>query len=778
MSLISCANEALQAGKLTKQQYDELVAKAGENDDLVIKAALSENALKKRQKAQEAVKVHELLTDIQGHKSGSNTGLVSKIVRDITDQAEYANVDQLGRGIFGNYQRKLVDMLDEYRTRLAGLTQNRQGIRNMVKELFEEDSGDALARTFARAWAQVSDEARINFNRAGGAIKKRKGWRLPQHHDPLMVHKAGFDKWYDDIAELIEPLTDDAGKVLSESEQRRILKDSWEAIRTGGDSRLEPGRMGGAKLGNRRQQSRVFDFKDADSWLKYQDKYGSKDIFTTLNDWLRGISEDTALMQVFGPNPAQAYKIASDTLKQQGVKPWERHWTDAIFREQTGVGSVETIPTIAAAFGAARNTVSGAMLGGAWLSAFPDTFFAALTAMQNKIGVNRVFKQWSKQFAKQAPGGAGLKDAYRTGIVADAWLSRAIGANRYTEIYAKGITAKAADFVMRASFLSPWSEGGRAAFSVEFLASFAENAGKRFGDLPTPHQNALKRAGLSADDWAAISKAKPTISEDIPILGAEAIEKLDIDPVKRNELIAKYMGMVQIESDVAIPTPDARVRAITSLGTQKGTFIGELARTGLMFKSFPVTLITTHLYRGAMKQGLSRAAYLSSIFMATTLLGAVSMQAKDITKGLEPREPGDTFDQQRKFWVAAAAQGGGLGILGDFLFSDQNRFGGGFVSSMSSPAFSMVDDAIKLSWGNLQQLIEGKEPNFTEEAIAFAGKYTPGSSLWQLRLPLERMLIQQAQLAANPKAAKKFQRKIRKRKKDFNQDYWWKPGDL
>lgn len=778
MSLVQCAAEALEAGRLTQEQYDQLTRVSDQPDEMVAKAFLEEAVQKKRQKALEAISLDIIVKDAMSHEKGEATGLMAKIVRDITGKAEYANVDQLGRGIFGNYQRKLAEYLDEYRTKLAGLTQNKEGIRNFVKELFGESTGDSVAAGFARAWSKVADEARINYNRAGGAVRKKSTWRIPQHHDPLMVHKAGFEKWYRDITQYIEPLTDSAGRLLDETEQRKVLEESYNAIRTGGATKLEPGKMGGAKLGNRRQESRVFEFKDADSWLKYQDQYGSKDIFTLTQDWLRGVSDDTALMQVFGPNPTASFRFMMDRLKQKEVGAFKRSWIEAVFREQTGVGNVETLPALAASFGATRNIISSAFLGGAWLSAFPDTFFTALTSWFNGVGAGRVFKQWMKQFAGQRPGGEGLKEIYKTGIVADAWLSRAIGANRYTEVYAKGATAKATDFVMRASFLAPWSEAGRAAFSFEFTSAFAKQLGKNFDDVDKPLRNALKRAGINSDDWSILSKAEATQAEGIDILASEAIERLDIDVSKKNDLIAKYMGMIQQEADVAVPTPDARVRAITSLGTQKGTLIGELVRAGLMFKSFPVTLITTHLYRGAMMQGMDRVSYLSSMFLATTIIGALSMQAKDITKGLEPREMGDDPKSMAKFWTAAAAQGGGLGILGDFLFSDQNRFGGGFISSLSSPVVGMADEAIKLSYGNLQQLIEGKETNFTEEAIQFAGIYTPGSNLWQIRLVLERAIIQQAQLAANPAAAKKFRRKMRKRKKDFNQDYWWKPGEL
>ena len=65
----------------------------------------------------------------------------------------------------------------------------------------------------------------------------------------------------------------------------------------------------------------------------------------------------------------------------------------------------------------------------------------------------------------------------------------------------------------------------------------------------------------------------------------------------------------------------------------------------------------------------------------------------------------------KEFFAAAFAQGGGLGIFGDFIFSDQNRFGGGLVSTAFGPTGELIDKTVQLTVGNIQEAVKGEETN-------------------------------------------------------------------
>jgi hypothetical protein len=78
-----------------------------------------------------------------------------------------------------------------------------------------------------------------------------------------------------------------------------------------------------------------------------------------------------------------------------------------------------------------------------------------------------------------------------------------------------------------------------------------------------------------------------------------------------------------------------------------------------------------------------------------------------------------------KFWGAAAVQGGGLGLFGDFIFSDVNRYGQGFAMTVAGPMASFANDTFDLTFGNLFQAISGEETNILGEGIKFVENITP-----------------------------------------------------
>ena len=53
----------------------------------------------------------------------------------------------------------------------------------------------------------------------------------------------------------------------------------------------------------------------------------------------------------------------------------------------------------------------------------------------------------------------------------------------------------------------------------------------------------------------------------------------------------------------------------------------------------------------------------------------------------------------KEFFGAALIEGCGLGIFGDYLFSDVNRFGGGIVSTAFGPTGQLAEDVFKVSIG-------------------------------------------------------------------------------
>ena len=193
-----------------------------------------------------------------------------------------------------------------------------------------------------------------------------------------------------------------------------------------------------------------------------------------------------------------------------------------------------------------------------------------------------------------------------------------------------------------------------------------------------------------------------------------------------------------------------------------------------MYKGFGVTLVNTHLMRGLNQpDAKTKTTYYADLLISTTLMGALAMQLKEMSKGRDPRPM-----EGPEFWGAAFMQGGGLGIFGDFLFSDVNRYDRGLAETIAGPVVGFANDARKLTIGNIVQAAKGDDTNAASEFLSFAGRYTPGSSLWYSRLALERMVLDQGKKWADPKASSKMKRLESRYKREYGQNYWWRPGKL
>jgi hypothetical protein len=227
------------------------------------------------------------------------------------------------------------------------------------------------------------------------------------------------------------------------------------------------------------------------------------------------------------------------------------------------------------------------------------------------------------------------------------------------------------------------------------------------------------------------------------------------------------------EMDYAVIMPDARVRAIVTQGQNRGSIIGEIARSFTLYKQFPIAMISTHLARGASQiDALSKGRYLAELMLGLTVMGAIAVQTKDVLKG---KDPGDMKDPG--FWGRAFAQGGGAGIFGDFLQASESRFGKSFTSTLAGPVAGLVDDSVRLTAGNLWQVLHGQETRFAPEAVRFMRTYTPGSNAWYARLAMERLLWDQLLLATDPDAHQSFRRVMQNARRDYGVEYWWRPGD-
>jgi len=722
--------------------------------------------------------------DIRGNV---NYGKAAEALFDTDGLSRYSSVVQREAAVERAATRKLYDVLATFRRNLIGQTRNKAQLKNMVREVFGEDTGDASAREMAQAWKEASDYLRKRFNAAGGQILSRLNWGMPQMHSVVRVRSATFDQWREFILPRLDPekmIDEQTGLRMSPERLEFALRDVYETIRTDGFNKMNPGATGqGRSIATRRTDHRFLVFKDADSWLQYQQKFGNDNPFDTMFGHIKSMSKDIALMEILGPNPRATVNFLKQTAQKQAAIAGDEAMEnaarksaaklDTLYMAVTGANNSPIDSRVMSTFAGLRQVLQSAQLGATAITAITDVNFQRMARGFVGLPQATTITDYLKLLMPLGAEERG-KTAIRLGLIAEGWSSLASAQMRYVgDISGPEVTRRIADFVMRASFLSPFTQAGRWAFGMEFLGTLADNTAKTFDELDTPLRTTLERYNIGSDKWDIMRSTELYDHEGATFLRAEDIEaRTDIDPTLARDLATRMMEMIETETNFAVPSTSTRGRVALTGETRPGTISGELSRSFAMYKNFGVTLVNTHLMRGVTQEGAkAKGKYLADLIISTTVMGALAIQLKEITKGRDPRPMTDNA-----FWLAAFLQGGGIGIFGDFISSSENRFGGGLAKTVAGPVVGFVDDVGKLTIGNLIQAAKGDDTNIARETIKFVSRYTPGSSLWYARLGLERMVTDQLLLYADPKARSNMRRLESRYRREYGQRYWWRPG--
>ena len=135
----------------------------------------------------------------------------------------------------------------------------------------------------------------------------------------------------------------------------------------------------------------------------------------------------------------------------------------------------------------------------------------------------------------------------------------------------------------------------------------------------------------------------------------------------------------------------------------------------------------------------------------------------------------------RKLFAGEVATKVGLPVadLVEISTNDVNRFGQDVMTSLAGPTFGLVTDVTKATLGNVQKAIKGEDTEAGKNLVDLGRRYTPAaSSLFYARAAWNRVFMDQLQFVADPEAHRRFRDMERKLQRDYDQGYWWRPGDL
>ena len=653
------------------------------------------------------------------------------------------------------------------------------------------------AVSIAKIMQKYQEATRIDANRAGAFIRKLPGYVVRQSHDPYKLQRAGYKQWRDEILPLLDERTFEAG-----SDVDGFLLATYNNLVSGVHLKVSTpsptGFKGPRNLAKKVSAERVLHFKGGVAWDQYNKVYGTGSLREAFLGGLDRSGQSTGLMRRLGTNPEGNFEAALDELQlafKEDPEAMRRFQDDrrgmlkTRFAEIDGSASIAVNHTGARVAANLRAWQSMAKLGGAVISAVTDLPVAAsemryqgkgmLGSMGTLIGGMLSGKKPAEQREILSSMGV-FFDSVRGEVVSKFSADDSLG----------GKVSRAQQLFFKLNGLTWWTDTMRSTAALMMSHHLAYNRALNWDQMNPDLRRTLELFDFDAGKWDLVRNTGAKLADGREYMTTQGIDDIpDADLAGyltstgrtvnaaaigelREELRGSLRSYITDRASYAVIEPDARTRAMMRRGTQPGTVAGELLRFVGQFKAFPVAILQKSFGRELYGRGYQPGAYganpgreliqamrsgngeklgIAQLMLWTTLFGYGAMATKDLLKGREPRPTDDP-----KTWVAAMLQGGALGLYGDFLFGEANRFGGGLTQSLSGPTLGLIDGGYDL----FARMRDGDDA--AAASFRFAIQNTPFANLFYTRTAMDYLFLHSVQEALNPGALRRMERRIEK----------------
>lgn len=724
---------------------------------------------------------------------------MAQVVRDYYEDI-YTRMHSISR----MHMRKLTDFYDKHGSKVLGFVQDMDELPNIIRAVTGEAVENADSMKFGKAIREIFDELHLQYRNAGGVIGKIPNY-FPQTHNAVKLKKVSAQEWIDFTLPRLnrENMLDlDTGLPMDDKKLLQQMKEDYEGIKTFGVSKLaqqvEKGTIrpafGGGDVFKRRQQSRFYQFRDANAFLEYNDAFGTGDagLFTAITQHIELMARDIALMQKLGPKSHAITKYADSLMGADGVGTNSRNLTNGMYNVISGRLASDGVLPVMYRFNEGARALQRFLLGGAGISALVDSTFVRMSLKMSGFDGTKALGSYLRGLDFKDPRTRRGMQRYTT-IMQGSLGNSLEAARRLDSEGANGGKIVqhlnfASSAIIRAGGLTAITDHGRMITMGSIMGEFAEFAVSKqaYKSLDPKLRESLDHFGIGAKEYGILARANPWEDPDTggTFLRAEDILAVKGVPVKTLQDIAvAYEDLIGRVSEMAVNEPTALTRSVTTgafmspndarTGTVLRAFVGSV----MTFKSFPITVTNNFvlpLLRNALSGNKSDIMDFATTIGLGVALGAVVVQTKAMLRGEEPRNMEDP-----KFWMSALMQSGGLGLFGDFLFDDYSRFGKSMAEQMMGPVVGAYADTFKAFNGNYNRFLqEGQESRFMRDMFDISKRYLPGGTLPYARLPIERTLFEGIERVINPDFNSQAYAKEQRMRTQQDRGYWWAPGDV
>lgn len=514
---------------------------------------------------------------------------------------------------------------------------------------------------------------------------------------------------------------------------------------------------GPSNLAKKISQHRLLHFRDGKSWLDYNQMYGNGSLQLTMLHTLEQAGRNIGLMQRLGPNYLAMHNLIKSELEEMALRGKNKKtytpdqvrrklkFSDAILGQLDNSLNNPVDSLGARISSSARAWESMSKLGMILISSFNDMALqAALLKDSGETFLGSYAKAFSNIFQSKDKELANSLGVFGRGSFGHM-------ATRFTAADSpNGMFTKLMQLFFKFSGMEWYDFHQRSAAGTYLAKRLALNKGKTIEQLRPQEKLNLSLYGIEGKEWDLFRNEESLVKVrgEQEFITPDGIQTISDEKIKsylenndasdreiqttKDELESRLRSYFIDQTDYANIQPSATDRAFW-VRHEAGTFYGELGRFLSQFKMFPTAYVKRLLYNKIKNKDISGLVHL---MVASTALGYLSMVTKDILKGIVPRTPNGDLKHDAKIFLAAMAQGGGLGIFGDFLFGEGDRFGHGIISDLVGPVLGTTQDVAKL----VLQMTR-LESNTGMTALQIAQNNTPFINLFATRTILNYMFL-------------------------------------
>lgn len=743
---------------------------------------LAERARNVAQAAEAINKTQEILSRVDAAAASKGTAGWKTIQDYLTggqeNRTNQASIEYLAKAIGGQAKGRILMPLERLTRKYAGLWTNRKVQDDIIDEIYGKDTGNKPAKEVAKIVQEGLEDLRVQENSAGGNVRKLPYGYLPTSWDMFRTKKVPVEEF---IGDALTRLRDRhyvtaEGTPMTQEQRTAIISKAYQSITTDGVLEGLGGNRGGG-IRNAASDARVLHWKDGESYRFMQGKYGSGSLLELVNSHIDASARRQAAMKTFSARAESVFKSVTAAALEKDVAAKRIDANDAREKQQdltnefqiaTGTVGFMGNLKIAHAFQNIRSTIASALLGKAPIAAINDAMnMAAVARFWGMPGI----QQWVKWDAKA------VHPEFRNNMIAQGFgtetLSHTI--TRFGEQnLGHGVPAQLANVTFQINGLN-WLDTGRRIGGAGMLSS-------RIGQLTRTHASLegddlgmmrMMHGGVSDAHWQIWRQAKLENVNGEALLTPQAIMHVEgVSDAQKRDAVNSLMAIILRDTDTIVPMMTNRVQAMTEniMGNpRRGKLFGELQRSMLQFKSFPIAMMINNWKRlQAMPTPGGKALYLIETAAVGMALGAVSTQMKSFVLGNNPQDMNDP-----KFWGRAFVQSGIAGLVGDLLVNPWASPYKQDLNEQLGPIFGSLSDVYKIAQDIMPHANPEKKSNLGGDVMRFVQRNTPLANGWYVDAVVRHLFWQRIADYLSPGYARRQQQAVQTH---FNSSQWWAPS--